>query len=457
MYKKGDTGEGIVSRVTYPNRGKIYTEEGQRITVKNALPGQKVRFRVTKRRDDKLEARLLEVLALSPDETAPKACDIFPDCGGCLTQRFPYDRQLEIKAEQIRTLLADVIDENTVFDGILPSPSQYAYRNKMEFSFGDAVQGGPLTLGLHRKGSMFDVLDASTCALVHPDLTLILRETLDYCRERELPKYNKKSHTGLLRYLLLRRSESTGEILCYLITSGEGGVSFSDWGEKMKALPLEGSFAGIFHGIDDRFSDALGVERLECLWGRDYFYENLLGLTFKVTAFSFFQTNTRGAEVLYDLVRRYVTGQLGDRRPVLYDLYSGTGTIAQVLAPVAERVYGVEIVEEAVVAARENAALNGLDNCVFLAGDVLKKIDEIEERPDYIVLDPPREGIAPKALAKIEACGVPGMVYISCKATSFVRDMTYLKSRGWRVERFAAVDLFPNTQHVETVCLLTHS
>ena len=201
-------------------------------------------------------------------------------------------------------------------------------------------------------------------------------------------------------------------------------------------------------------ADVVKDEGTEILYGQDYFYEELLGLRFKITPFSFFQTNSLGAEVLYELARDYV-GDTKDK--VIFDLYSGTGTIAQILAPVAKKVVGVEIVEEAVEAAKENAKLNGLDNCTFWAGDVLKVIDELGEVPDLIVLDPPRDGVHPKALEKITNFGVEKMVYIACKPTSLARDLEMLQGRGYRVERMACVDLFPSTYHVETVCLLTQN
>ena len=210
--------------------------------------------------------------------------------------------------------------------------------------------------------------------------------------------------------------------------------------------------AGILHTCNDSLADVVRSDRTEILYGGDWFYEELLGLRFKITPFSFFQTNSLGAEVLYEKVRSYI-GDTKDK--VVFDLYSGTGTIAQILAPVAKQVVGVEIVEEAVEAARENAKLNGLDNCQFLAGDVLKVVDELKEKPDLIVLDPPRDGIHPKALGKIIDFGVERMVYVSCKPTSLVRDLIVLQERGYRVEKVCCVDMFPETGNCETVVLLS--
>ena len=204
-------------------------------------------------------------------------------------------------------------------------------------------------------------------------------------------------------------------------------------------------------------ADVVQSDRTEILYGQDFFFEELLGLKFKISTFSFFQTNSLGAEVLYETAREYV-GSLeegGKADKVVFDLYSGTGTIAQLMAPVAKKVIGVEIVEEAVEAARVNAELNGLHNCEFIAGDVLKVLDEIEEKPDMIILDPPRDGVHPKALKKIIAYGIPKLVYISCKPTSLARDLEVFLENGYHVERAVAVDQFPWTGNVETVVLLS--
>ena len=224
------------------------------------------------------------------------------------------------------------------------------------------------------------------------------------------------------------------------------------WKERLLALPLEGRFAGILHTKNDSLADVLQNDGTQILEGTDFFYEELLGLKFKITPFSFFQTNSLGAEILYNKVREYIGDTAGRK---IFDLYSGTGTIAQILAPVAEHVTGVEIVEEAVDAAKENAALNGLHNCEFVAGDVLKVLDTLTERPDLIILDPPREGVHPKALPKIMEYGVPRIVYVSCKPTSLARDLEVLQVGGYRVEKACCSDEFPGTGHVETVVLLS--
>ena len=323
----------------------------------------------------------------------------------------------------------------------------------MEFSFGDEYKDGPLSLGLHKKGSTYDVLTACDCKIVHEDFTRILNCVLAYFKEKKASYYHKINHEGYLRHLLVRRAENTGEILINLVTTSQEEWDLMPLVQEVLELPLEGKVVGFLHIVNDSLADVVKSDETKVLYGQDYFYEELLGLKFKITPFSFFQTNSLGAEVLYSTAREFV-GETKDR--IIFDLYSGTGTIAQILAPVAKEVIGVEIVEEAVVAARENAKANGLTNCSFLAGDVLKVIDEIEEKPDFIVLDPPREGIHPKALPKIvQAYGCERMLYISCKPTSLARDLIEFAKYGYRVEKVCCVDMFPETVHCETVCLLS--
>ncbi|HIX60098.1 MAG TPA: 23S rRNA (uracil(1939)-C(5))-methyltransferase RlmD [Candidatus Blautia gallistercoris] len=448
--KKGEIYEGIIEKVEYPNRGKVFVD-GHPVIVKNGIPGQKIRFVINKKRSGRAEGRILEVLEKSPLEMRDPVCSIFPACGGCMYQTMPYEEQLKMKEQQIRELMDKAVRGNYVFEGIHGSPVEFAYRNKMEFSFGDAWKDGPLTLGLHKKGSTYDVLTASDCKLVHEDMTRILCCVLEYFQKLGATYYRKMQHTGYLRHLLLRRGTGTGEILVHLITTTQAEYDLEPLKEALLALPLEGEIVGIMHILNDSLADVVQSDETRILYGRDYFYEELLGLKFKISTFSFFQPNSRGAEVLYSLVRDYI----GDTRDqVVFDLYSGTGTIAQLLAEVAREVIGVEIVEEAVEAARANARLNGLDNCRFIAGDVLKVLDEIPQKPDVIVLDPPRDGCHPRALPKILKYGVDKIIYISCKATSLARDLEMIQEYGYQVERCTCVDQFCETVHVETVCLL---
>ena len=454
MMKKGQILEGVIDRVEFPNRGMIRVlTESQDVMVKNGIPGQKVRFQIHKKKNGKAEGRILEVLESSPLELRKPVCSIFPQCGGCMYQTMPYEEQLKMKEQQIKSLIDSAIlpGRTYQFETIKGSPKEFAYRNKMEFSFGDAYKDGPLTLGLHKKGSSHDVLTAADCKLVHPDMTEILKCVLAFFGERNVPYYRKMQHVGYLRHLLLRRGDTTGEILVNLVTTTQEKHDLQPLVEKLLALKLEGHIVGILHILNDSLADVVQSDETRVLYGQDYFYEKILGMEFKITPFSFFQPNSRAAEVLYRTVREYI-GELRDK--TVFDLFSGTGTIAQVLAPIARQVIGVEIVEEAVEAARENAAHNGLTNCRFIAGDVFRVLDEIEEKPDVIVLDPPRDGIHPKALPKIIDYQVDTIVYISCKATSLARDLEMFQGRGYEVVKCVAVDQFCQTVHIECVTLL---
>ena len=465
--KKGQMCEGIVEKVKFPNKGIVKVEDSE-VTVKNTIPGQKVSFVINKKRKGKAEGRLLEILEKSELENAEANCPHYGVCGGCNYQTLPYEEQLKLKAGQVLELMKAVVpNAEDIFEGIRKSPQQFGYRNKMEYTFGDEVKDGPLALGMHKRGSFYDIVTVDECRIVDDDYRKILGATLAYFRAQDIPFYHRMRHEGYLRHLLVRKAVKTEEILIDLITTtqeicaGESCVNetalLDGWKEQLLALELDGSIAGILHTKNDSVADAVKNEGTEILYGKDYFYEELLGLKFRISPFSFFQTNSLGAEVLYQTAREYIGDSLDEKaEKTVYDLYSGTGTIAQILSPAAKRVIGVEIVEEAVEAAKENAQLNQLENCDFIAGDVLKVLDSIEEKPDFIVLDPPREGIHPKALEKIIRYGVDRMIYISCKPTSLQRDLEVLQAQGYVVERICCVDMFPGTVHVETVVLLSH-
>ncbi len=500
--KKGQIIEGIVQRVDFPNKGIVESAEGI-CMVKNALPGQRVQCAINKVRKGKAEGRLLQVLEPSSLECG-SPCPHFGSCGGCTYLSLPYEEQLRIKEAQVKKLLDSALGgqaSNWKFEGIKASPICFGYRNKMEFSFGDEVKDGPLALGMHKRGSFYDIVSVTDCQIIDEDYRRILRCVKAYFvglqeQGTTVSFYHRLRHVGYLRHLLVRKAAKTGEILIALVTTSqmpagmerreavtavEGRLTVTDakmarkqtaaaeeerqlaeaellngFRKQLLSLELAGKIVGILHVQNDAVADVVQSDETTILYGQDYFYEELLGLRFKVSVFSFFQTNSLGAEVLYETAREYIADLIGEKAAqTVFDLYSGTGTIAQLMAPVAKKVIGVEIVEEAVEAARNNAALNGLHNCEFIAGDVLKVIDGIEEKPDLIILDPPRDGIHPKALDKIIRYGVEHILYISCKPTSLARDLEVFLARGYKVEKAVAVDQFPWTANVETVCLLS--
>lgn len=448
--KKKDIIEGKIIKTEFPNKGTFICED-QKVTVKGVIDGQTIKGQVTKKRKSGCVVRLLDVLEKSPLEDAKPVCPHFGICGGCFYQTVSYENQLKIKEGMVRDLLKDYVNDD-IWEEIKGSPKVHGYRNKMEFSFGDEVKDGPLALGMHKKNTFHDIVNITDCQIVDNDYNLIVKCALNIAQQMELPFYHKMRHEGYFRHLVVRRAESSGDILVNIVTTSQVEADLTKLRDTLLELPLSGKIIGILHTTNDSLADVVQADKIDILYGQDYFYEEILGLKFKISPFSFFQTNTLGAEILYKTARDFV-GETKDK--VIFDLYSGTGTIAQMLAPVAKKVVGVEIVEEAVEAAKVNAELNGLDNCEFIAGDVLKVVDELEDKPDFIVLDPPRDGIHPKAIQKIIDFGVEQMVYISCKPTSLARDLEVFEAAGYKVKRATAVDQFPNTVHIETVVLLS--
>lgn len=433
----------------FPNKG-IAVVDNKKVIIKNTIKGQKVKARITKKRRNKIEGKVLEVLERAAIEKEAK-CEHFGACGGCSYQTIPYNEQLEFKANQVKRLLDDAGIKGYEFLGIEPSPNEYAYRNKMEFTFGDVEKGGDLALGLHKRGRFYEIVTVEGCQIVDEDFTLVLNTVLKYFRDKEIPFYHKKTHKGVLRHLVVRKAIKTGELLVNLVTSSQMELDLTELIEKLKTTELQGELKGFLHTINDSLADAVLSDETRILYGQDYITEEILGLKFKISAFSFFQTNSLGAEKLYSVVRDFA-GTTKDK--VIFDLYCGTGTIAQIMAPVAKKVIGIEIVEEAVEAAKENAKLNGLDNCDFIAGDVMEKVKELKDKPDLIILDPPRDGIHPKAINKIIDFDPPTFVYVSCKPTSLARDLPVFVERGYEVTKVKCVDMFPHTPHVETVVLI---
>lgn len=374
-------------------------------------------------------------------------------CGGCSYQGVPYEEQLKNKEGETKGLLDRKDIRYGEFIEIEPAPDRFGYRNKMEYTFGDMEKGGPMTLGMHRKKHFMSIVTVDECQLVHEDFNRVLRAVLDFVSSRGYSHYHKKTHKGLMRHLILRRGVRTGELLVNVVTSSEEGFDEEAFTSMILSLPLENRVAGVLRTINDRLADAVYCDELRVLYGRDYYEEEIMGLKFKVSAFSFFQTNVEAVEKLYS----YAIGLIDDfESKKVFDLYCGTGTISQAMAKSAGEVVGIEIVEEAVRAAEENAAYNGIENCRFISGDVFEVLDSLpeNEKPDVIVVDPPRVGISANALDKIIGYGVDQIVYISCNPKSLAENLYYMQYYGYEVRSVKPFDNFPGTKHTEAVALL---
>lgn len=412
-----------------------------------------------KKKKNKPENAQRQGVVLEEKDMTSASCPMFGRCGGCTYQDIVYTKQLEMKNSWVHGLLekAGISDYEALPP--LASPDIFGYRNKMEFSFGDAEKDGPLNLGLHERGKFFNVLPAQDCTLVHEDVRRIVAAARAYFREIGATYYHKRSHAGFLRHLVVRRGQATGEIMVNLVTTSETALDADAFLARLKALPFEGSLKTVIHTVNDGLGDVVKADDLKILLGDGVIHDNILGIDFEISPFSFFQTNTRGAAVLYTAVKDAVMcgWQAAGRsqKPDIFDLYCGVGTIAQVLSPIAHHVTGIELVPEAIAAAKQNAAHNHIDNCTFIAGDVKNAVAELAEKPEIIVIDPPRDGIHPKALPDMLSFAPACFVYVSCKAPSLARDLPYFVSAGYQVQSVQCVDMFPQTPHIETVAFMT--
>ena len=448
--KKGSEILVKIEKTEFPSIG--IGREGERtIYVKNSFPGQVIKGRVKKKKADYAEVKPLEVEERADYEVAAK-CPHFGICGGCSSQTLTYEKQLELLSEEVKELFSNADVPTGEYEGVTGSTMQWEYRNKMEFTFGDMEKGGELTLGMHIKNKSFGIINVDQCKIVDEDFRKIIDLTVNYFRTQNLPYYRVMKREGYLRHLVIRKALNTEELMVNLVTTTQVDFDLSEYVEILKNAEYKGKLVSILHTENNSFSDAVVPEKLNVLYGKDYIEEKLLGLKFKISPFSFFQTNTKGAEELYSIVREY----MGDSdNKVVFDLYCGTGTIGQIVAPNAKKVVGIELIEEAIEAAKENAKLNGLNNCEFIAGDVAVTIKTVKDKPDIIILDPPRSGVHPVALDYVIKFNAPEIIYVSCNPKTLVNDLKVLIDAGYEVVKTRVKDMFPNTPHAEVVTKLT--
>ena len=447
--KRNQVIELRIEKMKFPLVGVGFFE-GKKVEVKGAMIGQLVEVRVGKKRTNRYDAKLIRVIERSENEVE-SFCEHFGNCGGCALQTLKYEDQAMQKGLMVQEILDSAHINDYEFKGVIKSPVIYNYRNKMEYTFGDEVKDGPMTLGMHRKGRFNDIVTVDKCHIASEDSNTILVNTLNFFTEREVPKYNKRRHEGFLRHLIVRKATNTGEILIGLSASTQLDYDFTDFLDMLLNLKLDGKIVGILYIKNDGMADMVQGD-YDVLYGRDYYMERLLDLDFKVSFKSFFQTNTLGAEILYQTA----IGMTEDMNSkVVFDLFSGTGTIGQIVSKDAKKVIGIELIEDAVEAANENAKLNNIDNCEFLAGDVFDILDTVKEKPDVIIVDPPRVGIHEKALKKIVKYGVDSITYISCNPKSLAENLKTMQDMGYGVKEVVCVDMFPHTPHVETVVLMS--
>src|SRR5438477_2776276 len=419
------------------------------VFVRRGLPGDRVLARVTKVKRNHAEAFAVEVLEPGPQRVeAP--CAHYPACGGCRFQDLAYEAQAAAKHDQVLDALRRIggIAEPPL-EPIEPAVEQFHYRNKMEYSF-TATPAGP-ALGLHRAGRWDEVLEIERC-WISSDLMNAVRDAVrDWARAEKLEPYDQAEHTGYLRHLVLREGRNTGQMLVQLVTAPGERFDRDELVEVLRRFP---EVRSIHWAVNDSPAEVTNLPTT-LLWGVDAIEEELCGLRFRVRPNAFLQTNTKMAERLYELAGEYAALTGGE---TVYDLYCGIGTIGLSMAANALTVWGVEVEEESVACALENADLNGITNAAFFAGEVGRSLEELRGRagePDVVVVDPPRAGLAGKALRRLGEAGAPRLVYVSCNPTTLAGDSKRLHEEyGYDLVRARPVDMFPHTPHVETVALL---
>lgn len=429
------------------------------IFVPNSIPGDKVSVRITKRKPGFGEARVLQMIDSSPlRQDAP--CKYFEWCGGCTWQNISYEQQLKFKQDHVKESLKHLAGVEDVEVSIpIHAEKIWSYRNKMEFSFSDRKWLLPhelgemsidksFALGLHVPGTFDKILSIDECLLQSDTANEILIYINQYCRNNNLKPYGIRSHQGFLRFLVIRESNATEELMVNIITAYEDFKILNLLAEQLsKKFP---QIVSIINTINDKKAQIAYGDKEYTLFGKDFITEKLFDMEFKISANSFFQTNTRQAEKLYSTVLDFASVE---KRNIVWDLYCGTGTISLIMAKYAKWIFGFELIESSIKDARKNAERFGITNTNFYEGDLLDNLNGIKEKPDIIITDPPRSGMHHKVCDFLNNSTAQKIVYVSCNPTTMARDIKIL-NENYRLLKIQPVDMFPQTYHIECVTLL---
>jgi 23S rRNA (uracil1939-C5)-methyltransferase len=447
-----------IEKLAFGGKGIGYIDDYV-VFVSKSIPGDIVRARIFKRKSHYAEARLLEILQESPlREEAP--CPYFGWCGGCTWQNLSYTEQLKIKKLQIKESIEHIAGlENVTIKDTLPSNQIWAYRNKMEFSFSDQCWLLPedlgnesinknFALGLHVPGSFDKILNIENCLLQSEAANRVLNIVRNYSKEHWLEPYGIRSQEGYLRFLVIRQSHFSKDIMVNIVTHTKEPELLVPLAKLiMSEIP---EVRSVVNNVNTRKAQVAYGEEEILLGGSQNISDKLGDYSFEISANSFFQTNTAQAEKLYEIVIDYA--QLtGDE--IVWDLYAGTGTISMFLARNAGFVYAFELIDSAINDGKKNAKKYGINNLKFISGDLLYNLNSIEQKPKLIVVDPPRSGMHPKVCQFLSDCNSEKIIYVSCNPTTMARDVEIL-SENYRVLKIQPVDMFPHTYHIESVALL---
>jgi len=454
--RKGQVRDIRIDDLAFGGKG-VGRVEGFVVLVEGGVPGDTVRARVDRVKGNYAEGKTVDVVSRSENRIEAR-CEHFGACGGCRWQNLPYEVQLDYKRRQVVEALRRLGGfEDPQVEEAVPSPDQFFYRNKMEFSFG-RDGSGRLTLGLHPTSNYQVVFDLGACHLQSEASNAIVRTVRDGCRAADLPPYDVKAHTGFLRYLTIREGKLSGETMVNIVT-GDGGPDDAAWTGALRdiaaRLVLENpGIRSVLRSVNATRSTVAFGQMEEVLSGAPSIHETLLGRSFEITANSFFQTNSRQAERLYGTVLEMAALKRDER---VLDLYSGTGAISILAAASAAEVRGVESLPESVRNAERNAALNKVTNAFFICGEVrriLSAMGQDRRRPAVIIANPPRAGLNPAVIRSIQRLAPGRFVYVSCNPTTLARDLKQMCERGYALRRVRPVDMFPHTWHIECVALV---
>jgi 23S rRNA (uracil1939-C5)-methyltransferase len=457
--RKGDIVELRINKMAYGGQG-VARVDGLVIFVRGGIPGDTVTARVFRKRKGYAEAEITELVDPSPDRIdAP--CPYNGYCGGCQWQHVVYERQLEYKMEHIRESMARIgsLVDVLVHD-VVPSEKRFAYRNKMEFSFSDRrwflpnelhrrePEGG-FALGLHVPGTYHKVIDVDACLLQAEMGNQILREVKGHVKDSRIPVYGLKTHEGFWRFLTIRYSNAFDEWMVNLVTSEERPEIVEPLADILSRRIKQ--IKTVVNNINSRKASIAVGEREVVLTGDGWINDRIGPFTFQISTNSFFQTNSRAAEKLYEKVVDYA--ELAGNETVL-DLYSGTGTIPIFLANSVRAVTGIEMSQSAIQDARRNCKENGISNCHFLCGDIREKLSAITaSKPDVLIIDPPRAGMHKTVLAQVLSLSPEKIIYISCNPATMARDIGQM-IRDYQLVEIQPVDMFPHTYHIEAISKL---
>lgn len=457
--KKGSQFDVEIADIAFGGRGLVRVD-GLAVFVDQAVPGDRVLIRITKKKKNYAEARVLDLIASSPFRiTAP--CEYSGFCGGCKWQFLKYGQQLIYKRQHVQDALEHIaLIKDAVVHPTIPCEVIFGYRNKMEFSCADSRWLLPdelsrpdidktFALGLHVPGTFHKVIDTKAC-LLQPDLgNALLSDVRAFIRSSDAPVYGLRSHVGFWRFLVLRHSVARDQWMVDIVTAKEDLATVRPLaGIIMEKYP---QVVSVINNITSRKAGVAIGEFERKLAGSDTISDKIAGFEFDISANSFFQTNSRGAEVLFKTVEKFAG--LSGAETVL-DLYSGTGTISILLAGSCQSVTGIEIVESAVTDAEKNCRKNGISNCRFIRGDIRQCLSQIAQRPDLLIIDPPRAGMHKDIVRQVLELGVGRMVYVSCNPATMARDLSMMQNH-YRLLEVQPVDMFPHTYHIEAVANLT--